>query len=41
MNINNKDYSGNYNYGLFNNKPAYKDRYKNIIYVLLFFGGLE
>ena len=33
MKINNKDYSGNYNYGLFNNKPAYKDSYKKIIYV--------
>ena len=33
MNINNKDFSGNYSYGLFNNKPAYKDMYKNTIYV--------
>jgi hypothetical protein len=33
MFIDNKDYSGNYNYGLYKNKPAYKDHYKKVIYV--------
>jgi hypothetical protein len=33
MKISNKDYLGNYNYGLYNNKPAYRNSYKNIIYV--------
>jgi hypothetical protein len=33
MKISNKNYSGNYNYGLFNGKPAYNNSYKKIIYV--------
>jgi hypothetical protein len=33
MIIDNNTPSGNYYYGLYNNKPAYKDSYKRIIYV--------
>ena len=33
MLIENKSFSSSYLYGLFNNKPAYKDYYKKIIYV--------
>jgi hypothetical protein len=34
MFIDNRNFaSGNYNYGLYNNKPAYYDSYRKIIYV--------
>jgi hypothetical protein len=33
MTINNINFSGDYHYGLYNNKPAYKDFYKEVIYV--------
>jgi len=33
MTIDNTNFSGNYQYGLYYNKPAYKDYYKKIIYV--------
>lgn len=33
MIIDNRDLLGSYNYGLFNNKPAYKNHYTKVIYV--------
>lgn len=33
MTIENGVFSDSYNYGLFNNKPAYRDSYKMVIYV--------
>ena len=33
MTIENGVFSDSYNYGLFNNKPAYRDFYKMVIYV--------
>jgi hypothetical protein len=33
MTIDNTGFLGDYHYGLYNNKPAYKDIYKKIIYV--------
>jgi hypothetical protein len=33
MTIDNTDFKSNYQYGLYYNKPAYKDYYKKIIYV--------
>jgi hypothetical protein len=33
MTIDNTDFTNNYHYGLYYNKPAYKDYYEKIIYV--------
>lgn len=33
MNITSKNTNGHYNFGLYNNKPAYQNMYKSIIYV--------